>query len=174
MTHPHGRLWGYYQSEGKIIGTLAEHVCGRSSGLLGNRSICGLRCGCCCGACDRCCCGLSGREGGSEGAVCVGSLDCSGIVRSYTPSAYAVEPTTVILVCVDVKINGEELANLNVELLNFVCAEHLEVTLLGVLLKGFYYIRAATPLGSAALAHAAAFRQDVSDFSGYLHKLIWG
>ena len=122
----------------------------------------------CCGSsrlCRRSGCGLVERHGLN------GSLSCSVRVNALNlPCTDGVEPTALVLVCVDVETYAKLLACLYVEQLDFVSTEHIETATTRILFVSFYDVILRLPLRASPCRNSFPCRDDCYDFTFYFHK----
>ena len=127
----------------------------------------------------------------SEGQVVVGSCERKGFAcgigrrslgsggsRGYglaidAPGTYAVEPAVIPLTGVDVELNRNHFAHLDIEPLNLLFTEDLEAHLLRILVFAFYYVLLDLP-GSAAAPACPTFNgEDGYHFTFEFHRLAY-
>ena len=113
----------------------------------------GSRLGSCLGSCLRSlCCGCSCRSSlGSCGR------SRSGLTAIHTESADVVEPTAIVFVCINVKVNGQQFTYLYVECLQSVDSENVEDQLARKVARNLQYIGFGFPFVTSSVADTAAF-----------------
>ena len=89
----------------------------------------------------------------------------------YSPGAYIVVPTALILACVNVERDCHLLACLYVELRNLVGSEYIETYSSGILLMSLQYVLLRFPLVTG-FRNTASLRQYSNDFSCNFHISI--
>ena len=102
---------------------------------------------------------LSGSEG------CGSGNGTSHLAAEDVVGADLVEPATVVLVSVDVELNGDLLTGLNIELLDAVFAEDAEEHLTGVLTWHLNDVFLTHPRVACARRHSTVCLKNGNDFS---------
>ena len=104
-----------------------------------------------------CLCDGSGL-GGSRSGLCLGSCSrCrSCLTAIYAECTDVVEPAAVVLVCIDVEVNRQLFAYLNIEGGKTVNAKDVEHHLAGVLTRNFQYKRLGLPFVARSATYSAA------------------
>ena len=95
-------------------------------------------------------------------------------VRVYAfnlPCTDRVEPTSLVLVCVDVETYAKLLTHLDVEQLYLVCPEHVETTAARVLVVGFDDVILSLPRRACSCRNALPRGNDGYDFTFYFHNV---
>ena len=97
------------------------------------------------------CCGRNGR-------CCLGSTRCRSCLTAVdTEGTNVVEPTAIVFVCIDVKVNSQQFAYLYVECLQPVNAENVEDELARKVARNLQHIGFGFPLITCSVAYATAF-----------------
>jgi len=96
------------------------------------------------------CCGRNGR-------CCLGSCGRSGLTAVYTESTDVVEPTAIVFVCIDVKVDSQQFAYLYVECLQPVDSEDVEDQLTRKVARNLQYVGFCFPFVTCSVADTAAF-----------------
>ena len=136
--------------ERQVVGCIA---CGR---FLCRREG-GCRIGC------RSCRGSLRREGRSTGSIGIGTRNGSHLTADNIVGADIVEPTALILMGVDIELNGHVLVHLKIKLLDAVFAENAEDTTSGILSGNFDNIILRHPRVSCTCRHATLCWQYSND-----------